>query len=359
MTPAAHLVALLIVAGGPKGPPPQAYSADEVTVSKGVTTHGHIWTDGVRTKRQSDDGTSGSYQDDEKSLYWYWDKSGCTQKPPAGGPIPDRTEVPVGSETIDGHPTRKFKVTATAVFTGGRTETWVNYQWRATDLGDLVIRSQALDGGYARRLQNVRMGRPDPKRLSRPDACTYDETIDTASYLPRAPGGRRTVSFRDASCKQLIALPLTMAIPSDYAIRSGGSRGCFWGTPDDLERVLANPEDADFTSVRRGVFWCRLSLSTVFDPVHERFVSEDGPQERWPEALKAAGAEHVTLTPVKVGGIATLRASAVMGGQRVYMLYVGFGDSPAVLINYHPAGKGAPADDAAWRQFLDSFQATK
>ena len=24
--------------------------------------------------------------------------------------------------------------------------------------------------------------------------------------------------------------------------------------------------------------------------------------------------------------------------QRVYMLYIGVGDSPAILINYHPAG---------------------
>jgi hypothetical protein len=38
------------------------------------------------------------------------------------------------------------------------------------------------------------------------------------------------------------------------------------------------------------------------------------------------------------------------------MLYIGVGDSPAILINYHPAGKGGPPDDALWQQFLDSLQ---
>jgi hypothetical protein len=75
--------------------------------------------------------------------------------------------------------------------------------------------------------------------------------------------------------------------------------------------------------------------------------------------MKAMGAENVDLAPLTVGGIATLRVSAVMNGERLYMLYIGYGDSPAVLINYKPAGKGGAADDVEWRRFLDSLQPAK
>jgi hypothetical protein len=62
------------------------------------------------------------------------------------------------------------------------------------------------------------------------------------------------------------------------------------------------------------------------------------------------------MEPKEVGGIATLRVTGVLGGQAVYMLYIGFGDSPAILINYRPAGKGGAADRAEWQRFLDSLQ---
>jgi hypothetical protein len=359
MTPLAALLLLAFApAAGDKKP---AYSADVVVVSKGVTKKAHVWTDGVRWKQQDDDGKGGSYQDEEKGLSWLWGPGfPCIQMPLRDEDkkrVPK--EEPLGTEVVAGHPTKKFKVT-TSYNDGKTTLTDVRYVWRATDLNDVAVRQLSGDGTTERTLRNVVLGPPDPKLLAFPSPqCRYDEAKDTTRYAPKAAGGYRTIPFSDAGCKQFVPLPLTMSIPSDYAIRSGGPLGCFWGTEGDLSHVLASKEEADFTALRRGVFWCRSSPSTEFDPVHEKFVSDQGPQERWPEAMKALGAREIVIEPKTVGGIATLRVSGILGGQAVYMLYIGFGDSPAILINYRPAGKGGPADRAEWQHFLDSLQPAK
>jgi hypothetical protein len=360
MTPLAVLL-LLAPAAASAERKPIAYSAEVVVVSKGVTKKAHVWTDGVRWKQQDDDGKGGNYHDEEKGLSWMWGTGfPCIQTPLRGADArPTPKEEPLGSEVVAGHPTKKFKVTTTYQ-DGKTTMTDVRYVWRATDLGDLAIRQLSGDGTTERTLRNVVLGPPDPKLLAFPSPqCRYDEAQDTTRYAPKAAGGYRTIPFSDAGCKQFVPLPLTLSIPSDYAIRSAGPLGCFWGTEEDLGRVLASKEEADFTSIRRGVFWCRVSPSTEFDPVHEKFVSEEGPQEQWPAAMKALGARDVVMEPKKVAGIATLRVSGIMGGQAVYMLYIGFGDSPAVLINYRPAGKGGPADLAEWQRFLDSLRPAK
>jgi hypothetical protein len=357
MTPLAALV-VLALAPASADKKPVAYSAEVVVVRKGVTRKAHVWTDGVRWKEQDDDGQGGSYEDEEKGLSWLWGPGfPCIQAPLHGADTaPAPKEEPLGSEVVAGHPTKKFKVTTT-YYDGEKTVTDVRYQWRAADLADLVIHSRTVDGTMDRTLRNVVLGPPDPKLLAFPSPqCRYDETQDTTRYAPKAAGGYRTVPFFDAGCKQFVPLPLTLQLPSDYAIRSAGPLGCFWGTEDDLRRVLASKVEADFSSIRRGVFWCRSSPSTEFDPVHKKFVNEDGPQEQWPAALQAQGAREVAMQPRTVGGIATLRVSGTVGGQAVYMVYIGFGDSPAVLINYRPAGKGDAADRAEWQHFLDSLQ---
>jgi hypothetical protein len=47
-----------------------------------------------------------------------------------------------------------------------------------------------------------------------------------------------------------------------------------------------------------------------------------------------------------------------VNGQRVTMLYLAVSgtDSSAILINYHPAGNGGAAADAAWQHLLDSIE---
>jgi hypothetical protein len=132
---------------------------------------------------------------------------------------------------------------------------------------------------------------------------------------------------------------LCAGIPSDYALRSH-THNCFWGAKDDLDRVITR-EGPDFEKIQRGVFWCRASDSTEYDPVHDKFVSEQGTQDQWAASMKAMGAKNVVVASKKIGSIPSVRVTARMNGQRVYMLYLAVpgADSPAILINYHPAGE--------------------
>ncbi len=343
--------------------PPVAYQAEVIVVSNGTTTRSLVWSDGVRRKTETsrpDGQASGSYADTEKKLSWIWGPSfGCLQMPleSAGG---TKQEEPAGTESIDGHPTKKFKVTSTMT-TAGKATTYIEYVWRATDLNDLVIQRKSLDGSMQVNVRNIVVGKPEEKLLAFPaPPCKYDEALDTTRNAPQAAGGVRTVRFSDASCKQLIPLPLTLAIPSDYEIRKGGHLGCFWGASEDLARVLKVEDQADFTPIRRGVFWCRVSDSTEYDPIRRRFVSLQGTDDLWAKALaRESGAKNVLVTPKSVASIPTLRVTATIAGQRVYMLYLGVGDSPAILINYHPAGKGDSSDDGVWQRFLDSLQSAR
>ncbi len=343
--------------------PPVAYRAEVIVVVKGVTARSLVWSDGVRKKTETlkaNGETSGSYADSEKKLSWSWGPGyGCLQMPlePAGV---TSQEEPAGSDTIDGHLTKKVKVTSTLT-REAKTTTYVEYEWRATDLHDLVIQRENEDGSVKVNVRNIVLGKPDEKLIAFPSPpCKYNEAEDTTNYAPKAAGGVRTVRFSDASCKKLIPLPLTLAIPSDYAIQQGGHLGCFWGAPGDLASVLRVAEQADFTAIHRGVFWCRASDSTEYDPIRKRFVSGMGTDDQWAKAMaRESGAKNVVVTAKDIGSLPTLRVSATVGGQRVYMLYMGVGDSPAILINYHPAGKGGPADDALWQSFVDSLQTAR
>ena len=87
-------------------------------------------------------------------------------------------------------------------------------------------------------------------------------------------------------------------------------------------------------------------------------MSEQGTQDQWAASMKAMGAKNIVITSKKIGPIPSARVLASVGGQRVYMLYLAVpgADSPAILINYHPAGKGTAVDDAAWQHFIDSIE---
>jgi hypothetical protein len=337
---------------------PPAYTADMVATGAGQTIRTHVWSDGNVLKSQSADGTTGRFVDYDKKLSWvYGPGFPCVQVPtePEGYAVTSREEV-VGSETIDHHPVKKVKITSTIVHEK-KTTTSVVTEWRATDLHDLVLRSVVGDGSYDSHLEHVVLGKPDVKLLAFPNPpCKYDAMADTTHNAPQAAGGFRTVSFFDAGCKQLVPLPLTISIPSDYALR-GHTHNCFWGAKDDLDRVIGR-DGMDFEQIHRAVFWCRPSDSTEYDPVHDKFISEMGTQDQWAASMKSMGAKNVVVTSKKIGPIPTARVTASMNGQRVYMLNLAVpgADSPAILINYHPAGKGAPSDDAAWQHFLDTIE---
>ncbi|MGH2829761.1 MAG: hypothetical protein ACREQ9_11460, partial [Candidatus Binatia bacterium] len=72
----------------------------------------------------------------------------------------------VGAETIDGHPTRKYRRRTTV---DGRT--WISYVWRATDLQDFPLRTTNESGRYEMSFRNVVLGAPDPKLFAPPAEC--------------------------------------------------------------------------------------------------------------------------------------------------------------------------------------------
>jgi hypothetical protein len=339
---------------------PLAYSAERVAVMNGVTSRFHVWSDGVRWKSQSEDGTSGFYRDTAKKLSWQWGQGYACLQMPLGDATGGPKEEEMAREKVDGHPTRKMKLTYTIKQKTGPPTQVVQYEWRATDLQDLAIQIRDAAGSMETHLRNIVLGPPDPAKLAFPSPqCKYDPAQDTTRYAAEAAGGYRTIPFFDAGCKQFVPLPLEMTIPSDYAIREARPRGCFWGAEEDLDRVLASPSEVDFTAHRRGVYWCRSSQDTQYDPVHQKFVNAAGPQENWRAAFAAQGIKDLVITPKSVGGIATLRVSGSLQGKRVYMLYLGFGDSPAVLINYTPPVSGGKDGAAEWARFLESVRAAK
>jgi len=98
---------------------------------------------------------------------------GCIEQPVTErsadllGAMPaDATEELVGKETIDGHPTQKYKVRATVA---GKTSE--HYQWRATDLGGFPIRTAAVDGSYEQRFTRIELKTPDAKLFAAPTNC--------------------------------------------------------------------------------------------------------------------------------------------------------------------------------------------
>jgi hypothetical protein len=229
-----------------------------------------VWSDGVRTRTEGVDekgNRSGSYTDEAKGLRWIYGPSfGCIQmpiKPPAEMKSATKQEAQ-GEETIGGHPARKYRITSTGVIKG-KEITDISYVWKATDLGDLVLRRVSASWKFEMNLAGLVIGKPAPAQLAMPPGCKYDEMQDATRNEPSAAGGDRTIRFSDASCKKLIPLPLELSIPADYAIR-GSRLGCFWGTAADLDRVLATDTEADFTKIVRGVFWCRVSDSTEYNP---------------------------------------------------------------------------------------------
>jgi hypothetical protein len=342
---------------------PLSYTAEVVSVRNGETVKSTVWSDGVRRKTETVSAKgerSGALSDESKNLQWLWGVGfSCLQMPRPETKISTPKEELIGSESVDGHPAKKYKVTR-SYDDGKQKIVSTTYEWRATDLHNLVVQWVTVDGSTRMNLRNIRVGAVDAKSFAMPPDCKYDEMTDEARNAPAPAGGYRTVRFSDASCKQMIPLPITMSIPSDFAIRKGGHLGCFWGAENDLRRALAEPEHVDFTSNKRGMFWCRISDSTEYNPGAHVFVNEMGPDSAWAASMAAnSGAKNVTVKRTTIGKVPALIVTASVGGQRVYMLYMGVLDSPAILINYKPGGEGHAIDDTVWSSFVDSLRAEK
>ena len=108
-----------------------------------------------------------------KKMWLLMPPVGCIEQPvdersaSVLGSLPaDATEELVGKETIDGHPTQKYRLKATI---GGKTTE--HYQWRATDLDGFPIRTAAVDGSYEQRFTNIDLKTPDAKLFEKPSNC--------------------------------------------------------------------------------------------------------------------------------------------------------------------------------------------
>ncbi len=83
----------------------------------------------------------------------------------------------VGTEVIDGHPTKKYLVT----YKSGTTQSQI-YQWMATDI-NFPVKTAAVDGSWTQEYKNIRMG-------SQPDNLFEVPAGYKKMQMPQMPGRR-------------------------------------------------------------------------------------------------------------------------------------------------------------------------
>jgi outer membrane lipoprotein-sorting protein len=90
----------------------------------------------------------------------------------------DRKQV--GSETIDGHPAKKYLIT----YKSGKGTNQV-YQWMATDI-NFPVKTEAVDGSWSQEFRNIKDG-PQPDSL-------FEVPAGYKKF--QAPGGMNMMQFR-------------------------------------------------------------------------------------------------------------------------------------------------------------------
>ncbi len=86
----------------------------------------------------------------------------------------------VGSETIDGHPTKKYLIT----YKSGK-ETSQVYQWLATDI-NFPVKTAAVDGSWSQEFRNIKTG-------SQPDSLFE---VPAGYQKFQMPGGMNMMQFK-------------------------------------------------------------------------------------------------------------------------------------------------------------------
>jgi hypothetical protein len=174
---------------------------------------------------------------------------------------------------------------------------------------------------------------------------------------PAARDAMRTIRFTDLVCDKIPALPLQFAVPADFEPRliAAIEGGCLWGTKDDIDRALVNPDEGDFSALRRGIFRARVSTNVVWASGTGMFDSLDGSgEEGLRRQLVAGGGKVIVFKKETIAGFPVLQIVANYGPGRVYMLYLGNTQfiSNAMLVNYYHPTRQSPADDALWARFI-------
>jgi hypothetical protein len=133
----------------------------------------------------------------------------------------------------------------------------------------------------------------------------------------------------------------------------GPGAGCFWGTKEDLNRVIT-AEGPNFEKLVHGVFQARLSTNVAFDHATGLFSGE-GELER---LLRTSGVTGGNIAHRKFGKHPGLVVTGrTREGSSLYLVYLAHGlDDNVLLINYRPATPPVPADAAVWTRFLDSIE---
>lgn len=156
------------------------FTADMVTKNGKKVTNGKVWVKGDKWRVEK------AYT----PFYWigrgdkgvFWEINGVERTyaegklTPAGWPkvteklAGEISRKPVGQETIDGHPAKKFEVTAKE---GNKTETY--YQSIATDL-KIPVRLTKTNGSWIMELKNIKRGAPD-NAFELPPGTDRDKTV--------------------------------------------------------------------------------------------------------------------------------------------------------------------------------------
>jgi len=160
------------------------YSADMVDVQSGKVV-GRYYVAEKKMRMESfgerGEGSIAIIRMDQQKMYALQEDKTYLTVPLKGDKIPDFAELgsmvggeaapkvtqeKVGSETVNGFQTEKFRVTAT-IKVMGKTHTMTSFLWKAKEF-DLPVRTQDEQSGLVVEMRNIREGAPAPSLFEVP-----------------------------------------------------------------------------------------------------------------------------------------------------------------------------------------------
>lgn len=151
-------------------------SADQmITLKNGPPVTNKVYALGSRIRSEADFAgrNVAAIMDLATQDAWVITPSACRKEKviqsgkPSAWPSPTNAkEELVGSETIEGHPAKKYRVTTVV-----EGQPLVSYLWRAMDLRNWPIRVTDEKGELVTRYANIDLGKPDPKLFEPPAGC--------------------------------------------------------------------------------------------------------------------------------------------------------------------------------------------
>ena len=103
-----------------------------------------------------------------------------------GEAAPKRKLENLGSETVNGYQTEKFRV-ITMVNMMGQTYTMTHYEWMAKEF-DVPLRTQDENGGQTMEIRNIKVGAPDASVFEIP--AGYKKNTQFEEMMKQMPNAR-------------------------------------------------------------------------------------------------------------------------------------------------------------------------